>query len=371
MLIYLYITAFLSSFFVLSGTIHHVAKKRRLGENYYLISLLISIIFIVFIVLQMSDSAGDATVYAGHFYSIGNQSFTSAVYHGENETGFVIITWLISQFTSNYNVYRLIFFAIQIIVFSIAIKRISPTLGYAILTSYLWYIFFLGYSLAAMRQGIAMSIYIYTLSLFYIPISHRRHSTIKYSVLCLTMLLIHRSSILMLPLVFFLYLKYNFNINNKNLLYIATIVMASILLIVIYFRGPINNYFQQEYFIKSDQYASEVWKERYGNKGTRFDFIAFNTMPLLFSLYIILKKQIRLTPLHYSFFYAYLVFLPFSSMSHSDRFAAYTFIQIPLFLFYHFTYLKPKFTFTALLSLLTIIIGLFVYWPVYFKIQGL
>ncbi len=367
---------FSTLFLAIPGIISYHSGAKKKGRTLLRLSLLITIAYVIFNIFIIKEKVGDASLYAKQFKIIRASGLLTALRSSLQENGFILITWLISKVTSNYNIYRMILFFINLCLIWLASKKIKIEPFYMIIISYLWYVFFLAYTMAAIRQGVSMCVFLYLLS----GLVHEerelneaghgyKHGRIKVFVFLLLMLSLHRSSILMVPGIIILYLSVIKKYGGKKLsLYLS--FAAIIISIVMLLWGNIENFFEKEYYSRMIEYSTPEAKQRYGVKGIRFDFIIFNTAPLLISGYLYLKKKRKFNILIASYIYAYLAFIPFSTISHSDRIAAYTFIQIPLLLFSIISELKQKMILQIIFISTFISTGFLRYWEIYLDVQG-
>lgn len=359
-------------FLCVLGCLTYLLRDKKASRWIFIVMYGLSGIFLFVILLDMTDRSGDAAVYAEMFRKVGSLSLFQAVLRTNQEAGFVILTWIVQLFTDNYNYYRIVLLLVELVVMLAAFQLLDLKYPYLILTAYLWYVFYLAYIIAALRQGLAMHVFIFMVAYYYYCFMKKKAPSAFLSfLLVLIMVLFHKSSIIIAPLVLYMYFNTKSKTESKYLKHSRLIIVLVTFLCVLLFRKQLQSYLTDEFKVKGEKYTTEVLKEKYGREGIRFDFMFYNFMPAVFAFYMVRKRKIVLNPLHYTYLYTSLIYLPFSSISYSDRIAAYTFFQVPLFSFYHIQFFKKKsIVYSVLLTAVIIGVVYLTYWPAYYGTQG-
>lgn len=197
MLIYFGIISFLG----LGVIIEKISERKRIGESFFIFSLLLLILF-----FGLRGYIGyDWYSYKPNFDKIvtigellkGN----TQVLHSGYELGFQIYTSFIKTLTNNYFIYNFINVSVDFIILYFVIKRFSK---YPILSLLLFFgIYGVALEIDMIRN--AKSIMLFLLSIKYID----ERKILNFGVLNILGILFHYSSILYLPMYFILNIKWN------------------------------------------------------------------------------------------------------------------------------------------------------------------
>lgn len=197
MLIYFGIISFLG----LGSIIEQRSKNKRIGENFFIFSLFLLILF-----FGLRGYIGyDWYSYKPNFDKVvslielfkGN----TQMLHSGYELGFQLYTSLIKTFTGNYFVYNFINSSVDFIILYFVIKRFSKAPMLSLL------LFFGVYGVALEIDMIrnVKSIMLFLISIKYIE----ERNILKFGALNILGILFHYSSILYLPMYFILNIKWN------------------------------------------------------------------------------------------------------------------------------------------------------------------
>lgn len=197
MLIYFGIISFLG----LGVIIEKISERKRIGESFFIFSLLLLILF-----LGLRGYIGyDWYSYKPNFdkmVTIGELlKGNTQVLHSGYELGFQIYTSFIKTLTNNYFIYNFINVSVDFIILYFVIKRFSK---YPILSLLLFFgIYGVALEIDMIRN--AKSIMLFLLSIKYIE----ERKILNFGVLNILGILFHYSSILYLPMYFILNVKWN------------------------------------------------------------------------------------------------------------------------------------------------------------------
>lgn len=197
MLIYFGIISFLG----LGVIIEKISERKRIGESFFIFSLLLLILF-----FGLRGYIGydwysykpnfDKMVTIGELFKGNTQ-----VLHSGYELGFQIYTSFIKTLTNNYFIYNFINVSVDFIILYFVIKRFSK---YPILSLLLFFGIY-GVALEIDMVRNAKSIMLFLLSIKYIE----ERKILNFGVLNILGILFHYSSILYLPMYFILNVKWN------------------------------------------------------------------------------------------------------------------------------------------------------------------
>lgn len=197
MLIYFGIISFLG----LGVIIEKISERKRIGESFFIFSLLLLILF-----FGLRGYIGyDWYSYKPNFdkmVTIGELlKGNIQVLHSGYELGFQIYTSFIKTLTNNYFIYNFINVSVDFIILYFVIKRFSK---YPILSLLLFFgIYGVALEIDMIRN--AKSIMLFLLSIKYIE----ERKILNFGVLNILGILFHYSSILYLPMYFILNVKWN------------------------------------------------------------------------------------------------------------------------------------------------------------------
>lgn len=197
MLIYFGIISFLG----LGVIIEKISERKRMGESFFIFSLLLLILF-----FGLRGYIGyDWYSYKPNFdkmVTIGELlKGNTQVLHSGYELGFQIYTSFIKTLTNNYFIYNFINVSVDFIILYFVIKRFSK---YPILSLLLFFgIYGVALEIDMIRN--AKSIMLFLLSIKYIE----ERKILNFGVLNILGILFHYSSILYLPMYFILNVKWN------------------------------------------------------------------------------------------------------------------------------------------------------------------
>lgn len=197
MLIYFGIISFLG----LGVIIEKISDRKRIGESFFIFSLLLLILF-----FGLRGYIGyDWYSYKPNFdkmVTIGEllKGNTQVLYSGY-ELGFQIYTSFIKTLTNNYFIYNFINVSVDFIILYFVIKRFSK---YPILSLLLFFSIY-GVALEIDMIRNAKSIMLFLLSIKYIE----ERKILNFGALNILDILFHYSSILYLPMYFILNVKWN------------------------------------------------------------------------------------------------------------------------------------------------------------------
>ena len=197
MLIYFGIISFLG----LGVIIEKISERKRIGESFFIFSLLLLILF-----FGLRGYIGyDWYSYKPNFdkmVTIGEllKGNTQVLYSGY-ELGFQIYTSFIKTLTNNYFIYNFINVSVDFIILYFVIKRFSK---YPILSLLLFFSIY-GVALEIDMIRNAKSIMLFLLSIKYIE----ERKILNFGALNILSILFHYSSIFYLPMYFILNVKWN------------------------------------------------------------------------------------------------------------------------------------------------------------------
>lgn len=197
MLIYFGIISFLS----LGVIVEKISERKRIGESFFIFSLLLLILF-----FGLRGYIGyDWYSYKPNFdkmVTIGELlKGNTQVLHSGYELGFQIYTSFIKTLTNNYFIYNFINVSVDFIILYFVIKRFSK---YPILSLLLFFgIYGVALEIDMIRN--AKSIMLFLLSIKYIE----KRKILNFGVLNILGILFHYSSIFYLPMYFILNVKWN------------------------------------------------------------------------------------------------------------------------------------------------------------------
>lgn len=197
MLIYFGIISFLS----LGVIVEKISERKRIGESFFIFSLLLLILF-----FGLRGYIGyDWYSYKPNFdkmVTIGELlKGNTQVLHSGYELGFQIYTSFIKTLTNNYFIYNFINVSVDFIILYFVIKRFSK---YPILSLLLFFgIYGVALEIDMIRN--AKSIMLFLLSIKYIE----ERKILNFGVLNILGILFHYSSIFYLPMYFILNVKWN------------------------------------------------------------------------------------------------------------------------------------------------------------------
>ena len=197
MLIYFGIISFLG----LGVIIEKISERKRIGESFFIFSLLLLILF-----FGLRGYIGyDWYSYKPNFdkmVTIGELlKGNTQILHSGYELGFQIYTSFIKTLTNNYFIYNFINVSVDFIILYFVIKRFSK---YPILSLLLFFgIYGVALEIDMIRN--AKSIMLFLLSIKYIE----ERKILNFGVLNILGIFFHYSSILYLPMYFILNVKWN------------------------------------------------------------------------------------------------------------------------------------------------------------------
>ena len=197
MLIYFGIISFLG----LGVIIEKISERKRIGESFFIFSLLLLILF-----FGLRGYIGyDWYSYKPNFdkmVTIGELlKGNTQVLHSGYELGFQIYTSFIKTLTNNYFIYNFINVSVDFIILYFVIKRFSK---YPILSLLLFFSIY-GVALEIDMIRNAKSIMLFLLSIKYIE----ERKILNFGALNILGILFHYSSIFYLPMYFILNIKWN------------------------------------------------------------------------------------------------------------------------------------------------------------------
>lgn len=195
--------------------------------------------FILITGLRHNTVGADTTVYYLMFQNIRAQTLQSAVFL-RGDPGFFLIFWLISRLTSSFEVMTLLVACIFYIPIGKLIYKYSedPCLSFIILMAFNFFQF----SMTGMRQTMAMGIVCWAL----LDILPEKKNWLRSLIKILVAVLFHRSSIIALFLLLFVYISKK---EKKNFIWLSTVLIP----VVFMFRNIIARFGIAMY--NSDDYS--------------------------------------------------------------------------------------------------------------------
>ncbi|WP_125605046.1 EpsG family protein [Lapidilactobacillus bayanensis] len=199
----LFVTITISIFFEL------IKPKSSISQ--IIASFIISVPMIVVAGLRTVQVGTDILVYglpnfnaAGSFASF-DYYLNSATAAGGTEIGYATLNYLVSRYTSNINILLFIIASLITVPVVYGCFRFANALSISLTVQIvLYFALFYGFSLNLMRQCIAISLIFLGFSYFSINGSSKNNQLVGYSLLILASVF-HRSSIVMFPIVIFLF----------------------------------------------------------------------------------------------------------------------------------------------------------------------
>jgi len=295
-------------------------KNNTFKNKYFVLAIELLLIALLSIIIGFRNLASfpDNISYKYFFESSLQTNFIEFINASSMEIGFSAVTWLIGNFTEEYKVYFTILFLIFIFVFMKFLNEVFFEDRLIILAVFISTPFFISFSANIIRNGLAISFLL--LGSIYL-FKNRRHTlAIFYLILGITF---HNAVI---PFALFIlgvkYIKFNL----KTIVSLWLISIIFFLTKAATFFIPMIN--ELEYF---KRYTSATSFDSYGGGAYRMDFLLFNTILVLITLFLNVyienkeKKDLVDNYLKMVLLSA-IVFNVFSFISYSDRLAIYVWL---------------------------------------------
>lgn len=318
-MIFLYLAVF--TFAVFSAS----AKKDSIVNNKYNNNVLL---FLMFVLISISiynieiNSVVDMKRYYFHFESYRGVPFQYIEYR--HELLFSLLQWIIVNTFGSFKLFLLIVWTIIFFNLTKAIRKMfGKTDVLFVFVLYSTFFIFFDYVLNAMRQGIAMSFLVLALSA--LIAGKKKHS---FYIPIILAPLFHITS---LPFSILLLLVRWFNPSLKAILIVWG---ASTPLFVM---GLNSRIFSLLPIDKLNRYSSDQLMEQYGSVN-RFDFLVFGVFFVFLGLFVLKyvfhrnNKNLETVLKVYILFNT--VFICLGFIAYSDRIASYSWIIIPILLWY-------------------------------------
>lgn len=316
------IITIIALFFIVNKRVMH----GKLSNEALIYPFLCCAIF-TFLLNYNKDIFSDSLDYAQYFERLQNWTFMQAVndstvYAVAYMPGFRILSWLISQTFSNVHFYFAIISTIIFTLVSIGVVKIlRAPYGIIAIISYTMYPYFSSYTALGIRQGLALGV------MFLVIASILKREKYKSLWWIFISIMFHNTAavLLLLYVAAFFNFKNIFKLRNAIIAWVITLILSiadifNILINSIIDASSLDNRYQV-YFNNGTDYII----------GFRPDFVIFSLFPVI--IYSLFRKKISDVNVHQLIvFYILMNCLMnlFSFMPFYDRFAAYSWMLIPL-----------------------------------------
>ncbi len=284
-MIYIYISLFLCFL----SLIRVFAKfNTRLIEVFF-------ILFLLFFAALRSDSVGaDTANYILFFNYSPNILNFDIIYRPELEYGFKVYLAFLKTFTDSVGVFLFISTAICLIPLYIGLKKIAPQYAFLGLLLY-YFVFYINYPINVLRQGMVMSIFIYSL-----PFILERKS---YQVLFFGLIAgsLHSTGYLILLIYLYSLLK------NKWLIYVSILLVISSLVMYKY------SFLQKILFTYIAEEKEATYTEKYGAPTTLFQYLYRVILILFFCVSSYFIKNEKLTKILVLYLVGFIIYIALSA----------------------------------------------------------
>ncbi|WP_413741266.1 EpsG family protein [Sodalis sp. RH15] len=325
-------TIFYLSFTTISIiSIIFIILKNAKSESYYNDILIFPVIYCFFFTIILAynkEIFSDSLDYANYFSKLVNWSFVQAYndpYSIGYMPGFKILSWILAHTVSNVHFYFSFISGLIFIMVAVGcVRTLGLAYGSIAIISYTMYPYFSSYTALGIRQGLALGAMLIFFS--YIIEKKKTHSLIWLFIA----VMFHNTAIVLLALYIPIFLHINQNKLSKivGLAWLFTLILSFANVFEKLIAGYVNVYTldvrYQLYFNQSADYVV----------GFRPDFVLFSLFPYL--LYRLSNKKMRgddqVKTLLVSFYTLNCLMNIFSFMPYYDRFAAYSWFLIPIFI---------------------------------------
>lgn len=253
------------------------------------------ILFLIFFAAIRSESVGaDTANYIFFFKSSPNIINFDINYRPELEYGFKLYLSFLKTITDSSEIFLFVSTAVCIIPLYIGLKKIAP--HYTLLGLILYFlVFYINYPINVLRQGMVMSIFIYSL-----PFILDKKS---YQVLFLGLLAgsLHSTGYLILFVYLYSLLK------NKYLIYVSILFIVSSIIMYKY------SFLQNILFTYIAEDKEATYTEKYGSSTTLAQYSYRVILALFFSVSAYFIKDKQLTKILVLYLIGFVVYIALSA----------------------------------------------------------
>lgn len=267
-----------------------------------------------------SNDITDLYVYVNQLTSFSDVSLSSAFLISEHEPLFIILQWIIAQYTTSEIIFKVVIWILFSTLFLFSLKRMFfPGEVLIVFFSYTLYFIFFGYALNVMRQGLSISLLFIAISTF----KNKKNSLVFYACIILAPLF-HFSSIIFSTILFILRKK------KISLKFTLVIWLLSAILFITDLNKVLLSSFLK--FLPYNTYFNSSAISFYGG-ANKIEFLLFSLLFVLFGLLIskyFIKGDNNYLLVIKIFILFNSIFLLSGFVAFADRIAAYSWMLIPL-----------------------------------------
>ncbi|MGG0382072.1 EpsG family protein [Priestia filamentosa] len=329
----------LVTFTILLGFISLSRHNSIINNNYFNNSLLTIMLLASAVVVGMRDIpfGTDSFAYQNTFLTFQSYSLKGAIKIGDQEPLFVIWQWLVGRLFSSPQSFFIITYLLFSIILIFAFTRIVEKRFVVFLFfGYMSLSFYENLITNIIRQGLAISLVILAVCL-YLKTGKR---TLSFFLILALALLFHYSAA---PIIILSLINVK-KIKLRNLLIIWFIFLIPFLLKT---KNLLIAPFASSKVLST--YSSEYAVDLYGGGVYRTDFLLFSFFFILIGLYMrrLCSNNVKYELLLKIYILFNLYFLTFGSLPFSERFALYSWILIPLLIWYPLSIIEKKKSFAV------------------------
>lgn len=312
-------------FFLLSISMFLVKPNTLINNSYNAgFLLIIYILLITYKIANLSlDSTPDMYVYFNEYLEYSGISLVDALTISNKEFLFTTVQWILSNISTSFLFFKIVSWFLFISIFLLSLMRIFRSYQLlAVFIGFTTYFIFFSYALNTMRQGLAISLLFFAISIL---ITDSNQKKLFYTaIICAP--LIHFSS-LFLSITLFVLRKFDLKLKTLLLIWIT-----SLGLFITNINKSLFGNFQSD---SMSTYSSEALLKVYTGGVNRIDFLLFGTFFLFIGLLVrkfmvkehnfrVYDKLLKV----YILFNTYYLMVGF--VTYSDRIGSYSWFLIPL-----------------------------------------
>lgn len=294
------------------------------------------------------EITSDTTQYVNWFLNMKSLSWETARVLYPTDLLFFSLQWSLSRFTDSSLIFLFSVWFIFLVCFLIFLKRIFlPWQLSLVLFTYFCFGFFYSYTTVALRQGIALVFILLALSEI-----HRNASVKRVILFSAVASLFHWSAV---PFGLILIL---FCFKQPRLKTLISIWLCSSILYILGLQEKIMKPIRS-YLPMIDDYTASSIYDRYTGGVNRIDFLLFSAFWIIASLllYKFLNKEIKYLSIIKVYISFNIVFIYMGFVAFSDRIAGYSWMLIPVLIWYPIVN-NVKYRMPLTLVTVTIVLGL-------------
>lgn len=341
---------YLFSAFILTAS---VTPKNTILNNSY-VSRFHFVIFasVLAFVVGTRNIAGDTERYVRDVIVYTNMSFFDAVYVNSREFIFFLIQWTSSNFPMEKEVFLVSIYIIFITILYMGLKKFFNSREFVfVFFTYINFYFLYGYLFVAIRQGLAIAFIILALGFLI------QGKNYKYLISVLIATQFHLTGLIGFLILIFTHKK----VKLEHLIYIW--IVACILLLTRIADKVIVQYFNLGIFLnKIEFFSSESAIENYASGTHRIDFLVFSGFWIIVGI-TMYKKLFEIDQVYIKILKSYIglniIFVLLGFVAYSDRIATYSWMLVPLLIWYPIFRMKNYRKITFGISLVIFILGYF------------